>query len=206
MAAQLVTFPNVNQPLIDPRTLCGTRPWLAYLADIQRALGTIQATCDSISSALTALQTTVAGLSGGASAAPGKGVTAYPLGGGEDALVSNASLVWMTVKSPVRVRVNWTVLGASTAAVVYAQVHSDASMVNVTPRLVAVDTNGDVARVVWTGTATPSKGQYASEWSPLERAVLAHGTGTEDLVLQVYSAVAGLAGTATGYLELGGTA
>ena len=130
--------------------------------------------------------------------------TAYPLGGGDIALLEAPSTDWMTVRQAVRVRCDWSTLAGATVAA-YLQVHADAAGVQVTPRIVAVDDAGAVLRVVGTGTAALSAGTFASGWSPIQIALLSPGSGTEDLVLQVSTDTVGALVSATGYLEGAGS-
>jgi hypothetical protein len=135
----------------------------------------------------------------------GAGLTVYPLGGGDVATVSNPSAVWTTVRNASRVRITWS---AWTDKVVsaYLQVHSEDNAVPATARVVAVDADGTVTRVVGTGTAEVSTGTHASGWSPIEIVPLSHGTGIEDLVLQVIASTPGFEISATGMIEAGAAA
>lgn len=199
---KVLAFVNTQQPVVQVGNGLGTMPWLAWFRDVCAAVNEINTNLTGTQADLDALETVVAGLSVGTPVSGTRGLTVYPLGGGDIALVDNPSLVWMTVRNAVRVRMDW-VQWYDQQVNAYVQVHSDANGVSVTPRLVAVDEDGAVTRVVATGTAALSTGAHVSAWSPLEKVSVTHGSGVEDVVLQVYTNAASQLITATGYLECG---
>lgn len=190
-----VGLPNTQAPVTAPGTGLGTMPWLAWFRDVQAAI-------NSLNASVVALQASVSGIEGGSVVVARGGLTTYPLGGGDVALLDNPSDVWMTVRNAYVVRIDWDEWAGRTITA-YLTVHSDANAVSVTPRVVAVDSNGAVTRVLGTGVASVSTGTYTFGWSPLQAVGLEEGTGIEYAVLQVSTASVGQLITATGYLEAG---
>lgn len=201
MAGDLLYAVNTAQPVVETSRI-GTSPWLNWFRDVAASINTLSTSLISRQAEILALQAQVAGLGGSGGGAIGTGLTVYPLGGGDIATVDNPSLVWMTVRNAQRVRLDWT-RWADTYTYALLQVHSEDNAVSVTPRVVAVDDEGAVTRVLGTGTAATSTGTHISGWSPLEQVELEHGSGFEECVLQVFTNAAGMSVSAAGYVECG---